>query len=359
MTNNKYCRILSCDGGGIRGLISAAMLERLEQKLKQHEPSKRLIDYFDIIAGTSTGSLIACGLAKGLNAREIKSLYIRRGIEIFPPFSEVAYNILLRIRIGFSQPIYDGKGLERVLKQELEEALFRDLAKPTIVTSYDTYNRQAVMFKNTKPAHENIPVWEVCRSSAAAPVAFPGHKMTNQDFLQDWKEKGFKIPQEGGIPLIDGGVVANDPALCAIAERLRWNEKLPSNPKWSNAIGQQKVGIEKIVVASFGTGQNLNRIGNTEAREWGLLEWASPRRGIPLLDVLFDGSSDAVSYVAEEILNSKHFRFQPHLNQDLPAFSANSGNIEAMQQVTETFLSQPGIDDKLNRLVNMLTEEQS
>jgi len=265
---------------------------------------------------------------------------------------------LIRIRIGYSQPIYDGKGLERVLKQELEETLFKDLVKPTIVTSYDTYNRQAVVFKNTKTAHENIPVWEICRSSAAAPVAFPGYEMTNEGFLQDWREKGFETPQEGGIPLIDGGVVANDPALCAIAERLRWNSTPPTNPKW-NALVEEKVNLENILVASFGTSQNLNRIGIAEARGWGLLEWASPRRGIPLLDVFFDGSSDAVSYISEEILDSRYLRFQPRFYQNLPAFSAKPSNIAAMQQLTEKFLNQQEIDNKLNQLVNMLIEEQS
>ncbi|WP_250125667.1 patatin-like phospholipase family protein [Chroococcidiopsis sp. CCMEE 29] len=355
MANNKYYRILSFDGGGIRGLISTVMLERLEQKLKQHNSDKRLIDYFDIIAGTSTGSLIACALATNrFNASEIKSLYIRRGIEIFPRLNYVLASLLSRIRIGFGQPIYDGKGLEKVLKEELGETFtFVDLAKPTIVTSYDTYNRQAVVFKNTKTEFEKIPVWEICRSSAAAPVAFPGHKMMNQGFLQYLKAKGFDIPPEGAIPLIDGGVVANDPALCAIAERLRWNSAPPTNPKW-NALVEEKVNLENILVASFGTGHNLNRIGITEAREWGLLQWASPLRGIPLLDVLFDGSSDAVSYIAEEILDSRHFRFQPRLDQDLPAFSANPGNMAAMQQVTETFLNQQEIDNKLNQLVNML-----
>lgn len=349
------CRILSLDGGGIRGLVSAVMLERLEQKLKQHDPNKLLKDYFDIIAGTSAGSLNACGVAHGIDASQIKDLFLKEGITIFPPFKLVASSIVWRLRPGYSQPIFDGIGLEKVLKQVFGQLNFSELTKPTLVVSYDTYNRQSVVFKNTEQACKTIPVWEICRASAAAPVAFPGHILKNQQFIEFLRKGGGDIPEQG-IPLIDGGVVANDPALCAVAERIRWNDESPSNPQWT-ALGEEKVNLENIVVASFGTGQNLKRIGTTQAREWGILEWASPRKGIPLLDVFSDGSADAVGYIAEQILHSRYFRFQPCLNQDLPAFNANPDNLSVMQELTNEFLARPEIDERLNQLVKILVSE--
>ncbi len=352
MRTNEPFQILALDGGGVRGLVTAIILESLENKLQKYEPHKTLTDYFDVIAGTSTGSLIACALAKGLNASEIKDFYIHNSQNIFPPSRILVHSLLNWIRLGSSQPIYSDEGLRMVLKYIFGNTKFGELTKPTIVTSYDTYNRQAVVFKNTKIAHEDIPVWEICRASSAAPIGFPGYEMKHPAFLEDWQSKGYAIPPKSGIPLIDGGVFANNPALCAIAERLRWNKKSPDSPKW-NAISEN-VHQKDIIVASFGTGQHIKQIGAKQVKQWGALEWLSPRQDLPLLDVLFDGAGDAVCYIAEQIIGNTYFRFQPHFDKNIATFSAKQENIDAMIKCTEEYLSQPEIDSKLNKLVEML-----
>ncbi|MEP0859723.1 patatin-like phospholipase family protein [Trichocoleus sp. DQ-U1] len=368
MKANKPFRILALDGGGIRGLVSAILLECLEKKLQELEPKPevRLGDYFDAIAGTSTGSIIACGVANRISASEIKDLYLNRGIEIFPKFWNVIRGMIGRITNGFSQPIYDGIGLETVLQDVFrnqfgEQLLFEDLPKPTIITSYDTYARQAVVFKNTEPLLGKIPVWEICRSSAAAPVAFPAYEMKNEHFLEYYKAKGYEIPQAGGIPLIDGGVVANAPALCAIAERLHWNLYPPTNPKKWITEGYEWVEIKDIVVASFGTGQPIARgIGIEQARGWGAAEWASPFKGIPIIDILFDGSTDATDYIAQQILwKENYFRFQPLLDKasSIPAFNANPGKLYALKNRVEVYCKE--VDEQLNNLAKILTSETS
>lgn len=360
MTANKNYRILSCDGGGIRGLVSAVVLEQLEQKL-----GSPLYEHFDMIAGTSTGSLIACGIASGRSATEVKNFYINRGIDIFPKFWAVIRSLLSRATGGFTQPIYDGHGLEDVLKEIFAGRTFKTLLKPTLITSYDTYNRQAVVFKNTKPAHGNIPIWEICRSSAAAPVAFPAYEMKYKDFLIDLQSNGYEIPLAGGIPLIDGGVVANNPAMCAIAERIRWNDKPPLDPRWLPS-GKEKVELQNIVVASFGTGQPIaKKIGIKQAKGWGAWEWIDPFNGIAILDVLFDGSSDAVDYITQQVLlDEKYFRFQPPLTGKSPTFNANRTYLIGLEKmVKQFFLSQTKnsgssstitVNQKLDNLVALL-----
>lgn len=368
MKAKKPYRILSLDGGGIRGLVSAILLECLEKKLQEHEqnPAVRLKDYFDLISGTSTGSLIACGVSKGMSATSIKKLYLERGIEIFPKFWNVFRGMLKRVTDGFSQPIYDGKGLEEVLLREFminnpeKQLLFENLLKPTIITSYDTYNRQAVVFKNTEPLFGKIPVWKVCRSSAAAPVAFPAYEMNDKHFLEYYAAKGFEIPADGCVPLIDGGIVANDPALCAVAERLHWNLTPPADQeRWIPHPEHSWVDIKDIVVASFGTGQSTARkIICKDARGWGAAEWANPFNGIPIIDVLFDGSSDATDYIARQILwKENYFRFQPRLDKDssVPPFNANPDKLSALQKRVERFCEE--VDDQLNQLVTILTSE--
>lgn len=349
-TSNTRC-ILSCDGGGIRGLITAVMLERLEQKLQAHNSNKPLCEYFDLIAGTSTGSLIACGIAQGMTATRVRELYVKAGLSIFPKFHKVAEMWLNRVRLGFSQPIYNGEGLEKVLQSADvfgPDLRFKDLPVPTLVTSYDTYNRQAVVMVSTESAYAEIPVWEVCRASAAAPTAFPAHLISEPKFIAAMEQKGCAIPLtargQKAIPLVDGGIFANNPALCAVIDRLRWQDKPVSSD---------------LTVASFGTGQNIKEIGLDAAREWGVLEWLSPRKGLPLLDTLFDGSSDVVDHAIQGLLPQCHyFRFQPKLEADLPAFQAGPDNLSRMIEAADRYLNQDYIEEKLNQLVTLLLSLQ-
>jgi uncharacterized protein len=350
MTTNTRC-ILSCDGGGIRGLITAVMLERLEQKLQSRNPSKLLKDYFDLIAGTSTGSIIACGVSQGFTASEIKALYFKMGLAIFPKFHKVAQMWLNRMRLGFSQPVYDGKGLEEVLRagDVFSDLLFKDLPVPTLVTSYDTYNRQAIIMVNTKPAYAEIPIWQVCRASAAAPTAFPAHVMTEPNFIAALEQAGCAIPMnlkgQKAIPLIDGGVFANNPALCAVIDRLQWDDRPASS---------------ELVVASLGTGQNVKEVGLEAAQEWGAFEWLNPAKGLPLLDTLFDGSSDVVDHAIRGLLpECNYFRFQPNLEANLPAFQAGVTNLTRMEEAADHFLSSPQTELKLEQLATLLLARQS
>lgn len=351
MDRQTSCRILSLDGGGIRGLLTAIVLEELERKLQVHNPTALLKDYFDIIAGTSTGSLIACAISQGLTASQIKNLYLNNAAQIFPQYKLIINSIINRIRLGFSQPIFDGKGLNEVLRKEFN-INFGTLQKPTLIISYDTYNRQSVVFKNTKIEHRDIPVWEICRASSAAPIAFPAFVMQNPEFIEDWRSNGYEIP-DGGIPLIDGGVVANNPALCAIAERISWNDKLPNNPKFADLIPQQ-VDTKNIIVASFGTGKYVKKIGLTEAKEWGIIEWVSPFKGIPILDVLSDGAGDSVCYIAQQIIENNFYRFQPEMAEEISSFSANDKNIAAIADLAVKFIQQENFQTKLNQLVKEL-----
>jgi patatin-like phospholipase/acyl hydrolase len=324
------------------------MLERLEQKLQAQNPETPLKDYFDLIAGTSTGSLIACGIAKGYSASHIKQLYLEVGLEIFPKFHQVVRAWLNRVRLGFSQPVYDGKGLEEVLRRpDVFGAMpFKDLP-PTLITSYDTYNRQAIVMVSTEAAYADIPVWEVCRASAAAPTAFPAHLMNEPNFIAALERQGCAIPLNAtgqkSIPLIDGGIFANNPALCAVVDRLSWSDRPASSD---------------LTVVSFGTGQNVKEIGLDAAKEWGALEWLSPRRGIPLLDTLFDGSSDVVDYAIRGLLpECSYYRFQPTLEADLPAFQAGSNNLSRMIEATENYLNQAHIQQKLEQLAAILLRQ--
>lgn len=318
-------RILSCDGGGIRGVISAIWLARLEHKL-----GGRLRDHFDLIAGTSTGSILGCGIAWGVPVADIVDIYLKRGREVFPGFMQRFWKRIGRtFSEGLSAPRYDGAGFERVLRDVFAEARFGDLAiRPTMAVSYNTFNRHPVVFKNTSPEFADMPIWEVIRSSAAAPVYFPAH-VTKID--------------RATVPLIDGAVVANNPTACAVAEAMRLGRSNPDVPP---------LRLENLVVASFGTGQATRQIDASEARSWGGLQWL-----FPVIDVMFDGASGAVDYIAKQLLPpEQYFRVQCRLESaydDLD--NATDENLNALVATAEEHLTRGG-DEQLNRLAAALRQ---
>ena len=321
---SKNYRILSLDGGGIRGVITAYWLSKLEEI----RPEVPLRERFDLIAGTSTGSILACGLAKGLKARDIVRLYRERGREVFPGTGwRIASRFERIFAEGTSAPKYDVKGISRVLKDNFGDTLFGDLHPDVLVVAYDTKGREATVMKNTKPEHKPLPVWEVCKASSSAPTYFPAHVMT--------------IGSEE-VPLIDGGVVANNPAACAIAEGVVANA--------SKSL-EEHIPIEQFVVASFGTGESTRPISAKQAKEWGALEWA-----IPIIQVLFDGSGDATNYIADKLIpKGRYFRFQTRLDKGYDDMDNTSvTNIDALLSVAAYHLSSEGGKDRLEQLDSLL-----
>jgi uncharacterized protein len=313
----KTYRILCLSGGGVRGLITAIWVNRLEQKL-----GAPIGQFFDLIAGTSAGSLIACGLSAGIETGTIVTLFRTRAQEIFPnPTARFLSRFLRSFNQGFDAPRYDARGLEQVLRDVFGDRRFGDLQVPTLVTSYNLTAREALVFKTVKGIHEkynNLPVWEICKASSSAPVYFPAHVTTIDGKL---------------VPLVDGGVVANNPTACAIAEGARLN--------------RQTVGIEQFIVASFGTGESTRPISIQDAQNWGALGWV-----LPLIDVLFDGSADAVDYIARQLLaDDNYFRFQTPLDKAFDDIDrADPANLNALTQVAQEYLAREG-DALLDRLV--------
>lgn len=323
MSEGKRYRILSLDGGGIRGVISARWLAYLESRLVG-----RLRDHFDLIAGTSTGSILACGIAKGIPVNDLVDLYLQNGREIFPATGARLWGRVTRLfSDGPSAPKYDGKGLAKVLKCVFGDTRFSALKpKPVLVTSYDVLGRRSVVFKNNRAQHSALPVWEICKASASAPTYFPAHVM--------------KVGT-ARLPLVDGGVVANNPTACAVAEGVAVNKKRPAG---------SRIPLSNFVVASLGTGDSTRGISIEDSKEWGALEWA-----IPVIDVLFDGSADAVDYVASQMLSSNgYFRFQTKLDKAYDDMDdASATNMNALLGIADSHLSAGG-GRNLDKLAKLL-----
>lgn len=247
-------RILSLDGGGIRGVLTLGFLERIEELLakENNNPDFRLCDYFDLIGGTGTGSIIAVSLAIGMKASEIKEKYFASGSKIFGN------------KTGFFQYLfkgvkYDNKPLETALKSYFGDIQLGDREK--IHTGLCIFSKRAETF-STWAIHNHPegkyyqqnkawPLWQIVMASAAAPTYFLPM------FLKD------SSGEQGAF--IDGGIsMVNNPSF-----RLFLLASLNSYPfRW-------KLGKRNMLLVSLGTGNADNKSSYEAFQKNNLMEWAA------------------------------------------------------------------------------------
>ena len=231
-------RVLSLDGGGIRGIIPALVIAHLERQMGA--PASEL---FDLIVGTSTGGILALGLAlqdeQGrplLAAKRMVALYERHGGEIF----ERSLWRKLRTAGGLFEEAYSHEALETILQRYFGEKRLSDCGTPVMVTSYDIEHRKTVFIKSWHSDHSELLCAEASRATSAAPTYFEPVNL-------EWAEQS--------RTLIDGGVFINSPAVSAYAEA---RKLFPDEP---------------IAMLSLGTGELTRSIPYDEARTWGSALW--------------------------------------------------------------------------------------
>ncbi|MDX6668291.1 MAG: hypothetical protein QOK04_1671 [Solirubrobacteraceae bacterium] len=274
-------RVLSIDGGGIRGIIPALVLAEVERRT-----DRRVHELFDLIAGTSTGGIIALAMTvpgpdgrSRWRASELAELYRDKGGEIF------SRSLWQRIRSaeGVLDERYPAKGLESELERHFGDSRLRDALTPVLVTAYELERRQPFFFRSARAAGDpayDYPMRVAARATSAAPTVFEPELAVNEADGQRYA-------------LVDGGVFANNPSMCAYAELLATDV------------------ATDVLMLSLGTGQLTRPIHYEQARDWGLLQWARPA-----LDVVFDGVSDTTEFELEQILGpARHIRLQTELDQ--------------------------------------------
>src|ERR671937_1203491 len=178
------CKVLAIHGGGIRGIIPALILVEIE-----HRTQRRISDVFDLLAGASTGGIIALGLTKPgadgrpeKSARDIVDLYEAEGATVFPKSLRQELHVS-----AIRGAKYDPAGIERTLQKYFGETRLKDALKPVIVPSYDIEEQMPVFFKS-ESARANpdadFLMWQVARATSAAPTYFPPEKIETADPLQ-------------------------------------------------------------------------------------------------------------------------------------------------------------------------------
>jgi patatin-like phospholipase/acyl hydrolase len=301
-------RILAVDGGGIRGIVPATILTELKRRLP-----RPLVDCFDVVAGTSTGGLVAAAVctpdAAGrprYTPDQILEFYVRDCHQIF----ERSAWWRLKSLDGLRRSKYPAAGIESFLAARFGDLQLREALKPLVLVSFDLTQRKPWVFSSVLAADEparNVLLRDACRASTAAPTYFPA--ATVRSSAGDSRE------------LVDGGVCANDPVLAAfvVAERLH-----PGRP---------------LHLLSIGTGNLSSPIDGARARRWGVAGWAWR-----ILDLLSSGQSAMTEATLRRLLGvdarqgSRYHRLQPDLPADLGRMDdVSSHNVAGLQRVTREY----------------------
>jgi patatin-like phospholipase/acyl hydrolase len=252
-------QILSLDGGGLKGLFTAAFLAKWER-----ETRTRVIDHFDLITGTSTGGIIAIGLGMGLSAADILKFYETNAEVIFP--RQALGNLKQWYRVKHSP-----EGLEAALTEVFGSRTLGESKRPLIIPSYYAARREIYLFKT--PHHKRLrsdwkeKVIDVALATAAAPTYLPPHV------------------RESGLGLVDGGVWANNPVMVGISEALGYFARPQSS----------------IVALRIGT---TYEVPSVEAlpTEGGSIEMARP-----VIDYMMRGQERSASAMAGHILGPERY----------------------------------------------------
>jgi patatin-like phospholipase/acyl hydrolase len=277
--------ILSIDGGGIRGIIPARILELIEART-----GKPIASLFDMVAGTSTGGILALGLTKpnaartgpALSATELVKLYEDEGKTIF---NRSAWHVVEALG-QLNGPKYDGEGARAALTKYLSGARLKEAQTRVLVPAYEIQIRKPFFFKSwiaKTDAASDFDTVDIARATSAAPTFFPPVQVNSAGHA---------------FAFIDGGVFANNPTMCAVADA------------WKCWPG------DDLLVVSLGTGNTDRTIAYDRAKGWGLAEWAHP-----LVEILIDGVTDTVDYEAREaVAEGQYYRFQTDLPPELQEF---------------------------------------
>ena len=296
-------RILAIDGGGIRGIIAARILVEIEKLA-----GKSLAETFDIIAGTSTGGIIACGLGVEVTAQALLDLYVKRGAEIF---SRKLWQEIETLD-GLAGPKYDAAPLERILKEELGDMRLSDCGTGILVPSYaielppPEQGPGSYFFKSWK--EPNAYLRDVGRATSAAETFFAPYRFANL---------------AGGTgAYCDGGTFADAPGACALAD------------------ARQLWPAEEVLLVAVGTGIKAAPIPYAEMRDAGLAKWATKLPGM-----FMDGQGDTVHYQLTRAPGVKYFRLDAALNAGSTAMDdASAANCAGLIRDAEAGLTKQAAD---------------
>lgn len=282
-------RILSLDGGGIKGAFTASVLATLE-----HDTGCSAVDHFDLITGTSTGGIIAIGLGLGIPAQEILDFYLKKGASIFPRTSTLKRTGGLLRQLW--RPKHSQAALKAALAEVFDERKFGESKCRLAIPTYDAIAGRIFVMKTAHHARLkydiNATAVDVALSTAAAPTYF----------------SAAPFPEHKDASYVDGGVWANTPVMVGLTE----------------AVGFLGAQLDNIDILSIGTTTKpFNIAQHTKS---GAAQW---NRG--LIELMFEAQMEADLAQARLLLNGRLHRINFTAKEG--EFSLDDACLEKIQRL--------------------------
>lgn len=317
-------RILSIDGGGIRGIIPGMVIVALEDRLKElsANPKTHISEYFDFFSGTSTGGILTSILLfpsdqdptkPKYSAREALDIYLEHGESIF---SASKWRKFLS-KFGLVSEIYNEEVIEKVLSDYFGDTKLSELIKPCIITAYNIELRKNHLFRQQKAISHgdsrDFFLRDVCRATSAAPTFFSVAEI-------------FSLANTRYV-LVDGGLFAHNPAISALIEVLK---------------NFNTFNINDVHILSLGTGITKNAYNYEDFKK----KWAISI-GPALVDIMTSSSSESNDYFIRQLFRSvnragNYIRIEPsNLSSIDPAMdAANKSNIQKIVTLADKVISE-------------------
>jgi len=339
-----HFRVLSIDGGGIRGILPGQIVVALEKKLqaKSGNINARVADYFDMMAGTSTGGILTClylcpdekNLTRPrFSAAEAVDLYLKNGSAIFKGNIRKKLGSLA----GLADEKYSAETFENLLKNYFKQIKLSQLLLPCVIPSYNIFSRTTHFFTQhdaKKDLGYDYLLSDVARATSAAPTYFEPARVTSLSGVS--------------YPLVDGGVFANNPALCAYAE---------ARQKFSRVDDSKNVTAKDMFMVSIGTGSTKRSYDYDKAKGWGALGWVQP-----ILDIMMSGASDTVDFQLKQVFDAtdnspNYIRINPEIGEAEPEMDdASPRNLQALKEAGIATAEKN--NDKLESIADYLVKSQ-
>ncbi|XP_050231192.1 patatin-like protein 2 [Mercurialis annua] len=352
--------ILSIDGGGVRGIIPSIILAFLESELQKLDGEHaRIADYFDVVAGTSTGGLVTAMLtcpnqpnekARPLfDAKDIKDFYVHECPNIFPQSSWKIWRYFVNKYRALKGPKYDAKYLHNLVKAKLGNTRLNQTLTNVVIPTFDIRTLQPTIFSNFQVKNTpsiNALLADICISTTAAPTYLPPYYFQTK----------YVTGRPRQFNLIDGGVAANNPTLVAIGEvtkkllKQEEKEENKADEKLQHYFPIKPMDYGKFLVISLGTGapKNEMKYNANQAAKWGIFGWLTAKSSTPLVEVFTHASDDMTDLHISEVFQALHseqnyLRIQEHnLSEKASSMDDSSDeNLNRLVQIGENLLNKP------------------
>lgn len=311
-------KILSIDGGGVRGIIPCMILNEIVKRTGKDVP-----ELFDLVAGTSSGGILALGMTipdEDNNPKHtpesFMELYSQRGKDVFyRSFWQTLYSVN-----GFTDEKYSHLSLEKVLDDYFNNDIMADCLTKVMISSYDIENRKPFFFKSWSRKYAMCKLKQVARATSAAPAYFEPIKLNHE---------------KKSYALIDGAIFVNNPAMSAYIEA---RKLFPEE--------------DDFLVISLGTGRVVKPYEYKKAKSWGFAGWT-----LPALEIMYDELSNSTDYQLRNLLGDNYFRIQRELvyaNEDIDDVSPK--NTDALMQEANEIIEYRS--SEIDYLCNLLVKKE-